>query len=157
VVLVEVKSSAASTRLTGPRLAPARLDAVRGERLHLKTTYATGGAAYEAETRELASHTCTLVPADLGLAMVTIDATERRRRGASSLQLRLKYTPAGAAGTADETILRFRYGDWTSVWFVISRSDGLNGVLEYSLKEVAADGTITDHPPVKTDNLHLKL
>jgi hypothetical protein len=156
VAMVEIKSTVGSTRLTPPRLAPARLDATPGEQLGVKTTYTTGGAPYETRTDAVAGRTCTLTPAHLGLAMITVDATARKRAGAVSAQIQIRYTPQ-EGGIADETVLRFRYGDWTSVWFVISRSPNLNGSLEYSLKEVAADGAVTAQPPVKTDNCNLQL
>lgn len=72
------------------------------------------------------------------------------------MQLRISYTPRGD-GVADETLVRFRYGEWVARWFVITRSAELNGSLDYSITEVSADGSAAEHPPVKTEDTHLQL
>lgn len=153
---VEIRSSSGTAHLAPPRLAPARIEAAPGERLRVKTVFTKGGAAYESESEPVSGRTCSLRPGNLGLAMVTVDATARRRAGATSMQLRISYTPRGD-GVADETLVRFRYGEWVARWFVITRSAELNGSLDYSITEVSADGSAAEHPPVKTEDTHLQL
>jgi hypothetical protein len=156
VAAVEIRSSTGVTHLTPPRFAPVRLQAATNERLHVKTSFTRAIPPFESDTEPLTGSALGLQPRHLGLALVTVDATGRRRAGAASLQVRLRYLPLGD-GVADETILRFRYGNWTAAWLVISRSPEVNGSLEYSTTEVSADGVGIDQPPVTTDQPNLRL
>jgi hypothetical protein len=156
VALVEVASTSGRTHLAGPRLGSSRVDALPDEMLVLKTTYTVGGAPYETRTGSIGAGRYALTPADLGLAMVTVDGTERRRAGASSLQIAIKYLPNGL-GTQDETVLRFRYGEWKGTWFVITRSAGLDGRLEYAVRQIAADGATVDEPSIQTGDPDIRL
>src|SRR5262249_924114 len=95
VAAVEIRSSAGLTHLTPPRLAPVRLQAAANERLHVKTRFTKPIPPFESDTDPVTGGAVALQPGDLGLSLVTVDATGRRRAGAASLQVRLRYTPDG--------------------------------------------------------------
>ncbi len=156
VAAVEIRSTAESAHMTPPRLAPVRLQAAANDRLHVKTSFTKRIPPFECDTGPVSGGALALRPGDLGLALVRVDATGRKRAGAASLQVRLKYIPSGD-GVADETILRFRYGDWIATWFVISLRPELNGSLEYSTTETAADGTVTEQLPTQSATPDLQL
>ena len=97
-----------------------------------------------------------LQPKDLGLKLISLDATARRKARSTSAQIRVRYQPTGE-GTEDEQLLNFRYGDWTQTWFVVTRKPDLGGYLEYEWKETIADGSVIKHPVVKTDQSDIVL
>jgi hypothetical protein len=53
--------------------------------------------------------------------------------------------------------MRFRFGDWTEEWFVISRDPGLAGQLSVEWRETAMDGSTTGHPPKPSPEPNIKL
>jgi hypothetical protein len=55
------------------------------------------------------------------------------------------YAPSGA-GTPDHHESRFRYGDWSDTWLVVTRDKGLSGELSLEWRETAQDGAETKHP-----------
>jgi hypothetical protein len=112
----------------------------------LATTYYTdGGPPYEFRPAPAVGGECSLTPADLGLARVTFDGSARRAAGAREIQLRALYRPAGA-GTEDGCVVYLHEDKWEVSWYVVSRSAGLDGVVEYEWQETAGDGSVTQHP-----------
>jgi hypothetical protein len=53
--------------------------------------------------------------------------------------------------------MRFRFGDWTEEWFVISRDPGLAGQLAVEWREVAGDGSTTEHPLKASQETNIRL
>ncbi|MDD1606978.1 MAG: hypothetical protein LUQ18_00410, partial [Methylococcaceae bacterium] len=121
-----------------------------GKPLMVKTNYTTGGS-YEITLTSPEADAWVLAPKELGLVQVTLDATARRKAGATAAQFRVHYQPTGA-GNEDEQVINFRYGEWAESWFVITRSDDLQGDLDVEWKETAMDGSVIKYPLFKTDN-----
>lgn len=157
VVYVQATCGKAVETLRSPAFSPVTLSAVEaGQPLIVKTAYTTGGPPYETKLTSPGPEGWVLTPGDLGIALVTLDATARRKAGAKAAQVRVHYRPSGA-GAEDEQLINFRYGDWTESWFVVTRSPGLGGHLEVELKETTADGSVVKHPPFTADDPVLSL
>jgi len=150
IAFVQVTAGSSSEVLRGPGFSPVTLTTT-GQPLVVKTNYTVGGPPYEAALERPGEGGWSLSPNDLGLVQVTLDGTARRKAGATSAQVRVRYRPS-EAGTEDEQVINFRYGDWTETWYVISRAADIRGSLEVEWKETAADGSTVKHAPVTTDN-----
>jgi hypothetical protein len=154
VAFVQVACGQTTAVLRGPAFQPATIPASDfGKPLTVKTSYTTGGS-HEITLTSPDGEAWVLAPKELGLAQVTLDAAARRKAGSTSAQFRVRYQPSGA-GNEDEQVINFRYGEWTEIWFVITRSHDLGGYLEIDWKETTMDGTVTKHPLLKTDNSNI--
>jgi hypothetical protein len=139
-----------------PVFSPATLKGRTDEPLVVKTLYTDGGPPYETKLTPPPTNELKLTPQDLGLALITADANSLRQAGAKHAEIRVNYKPDGA-GTADEHLIRFHFGDWTDSWYVVTRDSGLGGKLEVEIKETDAEGAITPHPTMTTDKTEITL
>jgi hypothetical protein len=145
VAFVEAKGALSSALLRGPDFAPASFAAPVGSSIRIVSRYTDGGPPYESEIVWPGGAGCVLGAPELGLARVTLDASRRKAAGAQSLAARVTYAPSGA-GTPDHHESRFRYGDWSDTWLVVTRDKGLSGELSLEWRETAQDGAETKHP-----------
>ena len=133
-----------------PVFNPVTLNGRTDKPLVVKTFYTDGGSPFEATLPSLTTNELKLTPPDIGLAQVMIDASARRKAGATQAKIQVSYEPAGN-GTADEHLIRFRFGDWTDSWYVVTRSSDLDGTLKIGRTETNSDGSVVTHPAVTTD------
>jgi hypothetical protein len=116
-------------------------------RLRLKVRYTSGAPPFETDL-EASGGERKLQLEELGVAQVTLDASGRKAAGATQLKVDVVYE------RDDQEIeswpLKFRYGDWTETWFVVTGGPGLNGTLEYRWQETQADGSVITGGPVRT-------
>ena len=142
---VELTWDGEKGRLRGPDFEPVMVPV--GEGSLLATTYHTdGGPPYESRLAPAVGSECSLTPADLGLARVTFDGSARWAAGAREIQLRALYRPAGS-GTEDSCIVYLHEDKWEVSWYVVSRSTGLDGVIEYEWQETASNDPVVRHSP----------
>ncbi len=116
--------------------------------LVVTTSYTDGGPRYSVQLPVQGGGEWLLSPQDLGLAEVVLDASARKESG-KRLVVDVQYLPSGN-GTPDGRSVIFRYGDWVERWYVVTRSQGLAGRLEYDWQETDADGVVTKQPLVTT-------
>jgi hypothetical protein len=127
-----------------PDFAPVELPAASpGDTVTVQTSYTTGGPVYQVslpvQTAELA-----LMPGDLGMVQVTVDARPLQAAGAKRARLWLRYRPDGQ-GVADERTMHFRNQVWQASWFLITRSAALQGSLTYEWQVTTASGKQVKH------------
>ena len=154
IAFVQIASGSLKDVLRPPAFSPITLKLNPGKPVTITTKYTDGGQPYEIQIS--AANEMSLSPQQLGCCLVTVDGSGRKQNGAKQLKMRVKYHPTGN-GTEDEHTINWQYGDWTDSWYFISRESGLGGVIEYSWQETASDGTVVDHPPLKTSQTQLKL
>jgi len=156
VAFVHVTKGKDSQVLRSPGFSPVTFTLTTvGEPLISRTNYTVGGPPYES-TALCAEGGWSLGPPDLGLALVTVDATARRKAGATSARVRVHYRPSGG-GTEDEQVITFRYGDWTESWYVITRAPDICGSFDVECEETNADGSIARRSQHSTDSTLLIL
>jgi hypothetical protein len=156
IAFIQVGWGEAKATMRGPPFGPVTLKGSgSGEPLVIKTSYTDGGPSYESKVSSPGPEGWVLSPKDLGLANVVVDGTAQKQSGKKAV-IHVHYRPSGK-GTEDERSITFRFGDWVESWYVVTRNEGLDGVLEYDWKETAGDGSVTDHPTVTTDKPELKL
>lgn len=146
VAFIEARTRSSTALLRGPDFPVANLAAPVNSDIRIAVHYTDGGPAYETQLAWPGDAGCVLGPNELGLARLSLDASSRRREGARSIWAKVTYSPSGK-GTADQHEVRFRYGDWTDAWIVVTREMGLGGTLAVEWRETAADGTESVHPP----------
>jgi hypothetical protein len=157
IAFVQLTRGQSQMTLRGPAFTPVTMPANGTDGpLVVKTHYTNGGPAYETTLSASPANEWALTPHDLGLEEVTLDASAAKEAGARQVQIQISYKPSGS-GTEDERTINFRYGDWTDHWYVVTRSAGLDGVIEYHWKATDADGAETRHPPAVSENALLKL
>ena len=108
--------------------------------LAVKTHYTDGGPPFET-TVAAEPEGWTLAPAALGLVRLSLDGSALPAAGARTARVQVRYRPS-ASGTLDDRTIHLRNGTWTAEWYVVTRSGGLEGVIEFEGKQTAADGTI---------------
>jgi hypothetical protein len=150
VAFVQLNWDREQATIRPPVFNPVTLNGKTDKPLVVKTFYTDGGSPFEANVLSLPANELKLTPPDIGLAQVMIDASARRKAGATQAQIQVSYEPAGN-GTADERLIRFRFGDWTDSWYVVTRSSGLGGTLKVRRTETNSDGSVVTHPAVTTD------
>jgi hypothetical protein len=156
IAFVRVTAGDTATVLRGPDFAPASLSAPIGARIPICVHYTDGGPSYETTVSWGGGPGCTLGPAELGIVRLSLDASSRKEAGAQNVSAKVSYSPFGG-GTADTHEMRFRFGDWTEEWFVISRDPGLAGQLAVEWREVARDGSTTEHPLKASQETDIRL
>ena len=72
------------------------------------------------------------------------------------MKIQAKYHPE-RNGSEDEHAITWGYGDWSEIWYVVSRDSGLAGVIEYRWQETASDGTVSESSAIRTTATQLKL
>jgi hypothetical protein len=154
VVSVEVESAGKRAKLRRPTFREVGLPAGDGP-LRVETNYLVG-AAFKRELPAAAEW--GLDPAALGLAWLRVDARRVQASGAQRIQVTVRYRPAGS-GSSDSKQIQFARGDaeWLTGWYLVTRSDTLAGVIEWSWTETSAEGKTTRHPMAQTENPVLEL
>jgi hypothetical protein len=155
IAFIRASSAISEATLVGPSFDQVTLAMEAGQAVEVKTNYTDGGPAYETQV-EVKGDVVGLTPHQLGLCPVTFDGTARKQSGVQGLKIRAKYVPEGN-GSEDERTISWRFGDWSETWYLVSRDSGLAGVIEYSWQETASDGTVIEHPALKTKETELKL
>lgn len=156
IAFIHVECGKSKATIRGPTFGPVILaDAGMGEPLLIKTSYTDGGPPYESKLSSPGSSGWVLFPKDLGLAKVVLDCSEHKQSGKKAV-IHVLYKPSGK-GTEDERSVTFRYGDWVDSWYVVTRSECLDGVLEYDWKETTEDGSVIAYPTAATDQTEVKL
>jgi hypothetical protein len=156
VAFVQLNWDREQATIRPPVFNPVTLNGKTDKPLVVKTYYTDGGPPFEANVLSLPANELKLTPPDIGLAQVMIDASSRRKAGATQAQIQVSYEPAGN-GTADEHLIRFRFGDWTDSWYVMTRSSGLGGTLKVRRTETDSDGSVVTYPAVTTDKTAIVL
>jgi hypothetical protein len=156
IAFVRATAGDTATVLRGPDFAPASLSAPIGARIPISVHYTDGGPSYETTVSWDGGPGCTLGPAELGIVRLSLDASSRKEAGAQNLSAKVAYSPSGG-GSADTHEMRFRFGDWTEEWFVISRDPGLAGQIAVEWREVARDGSTTEHPLKTSQETNIRL
>jgi hypothetical protein len=153
---IELRRGDVSAVLQGPNFPPVTLSSASGP-LSVKTNYTDGGAAFEAyAAAPAAGSEWTLGPADLGLVQVTVDGSARQSAGAEEIRLHIAYCPS-RSGSEDDRYIHLNDRGWIKSWFVVSRSAGLAGSLEYDWKEIARDGAEVKHDSTSTETPQITL
>jgi hypothetical protein len=156
IAFVRAKAGDAAIVLRGPDFAPASFAAPSGARIPIAVHYTDSGSSYETTVSWHGAAGCALSPAELGVVRLSLDASSRKEAGAQNVSAKVSYSPSGG-GTADTHEMRFRFGDWTEEWFVISRDPGLAGQLAVEWREVAGDGSTTEHPLKASQETNIRL
>lgn len=154
IAFIQISSGDVNDTLRSPAFNPVTLKIDPAKPLTITTNYTDGGPAYKISVDN--ADAAPLTPQQLGFCQVSVDGSDRKQAGAKQAKMRVKYLPE-ANGTEDEHSINWGYGDWTESWYVVSRDSGLGGVIEYSWQETASDGSVVDHPPLKTSQPKLKL
>jgi hypothetical protein len=158
VAFVDLKFGDAGTKLVGPEFAEASLPVEAVSELVVRTNYTDGGPAFETRLPLTDSEGWTLKPEDLGLAKVVLDGSGPKETGSTDVRVRVVYRPSRSGkGTYDDRTIYFRHDSWTASWFLVTRSVGLEGSLEFDWRETTADGSVMMHPSVSTDKTEIKL
>jgi hypothetical protein len=92
---------------------------------------------------------------ELGLAQITVDASERKSAGAKKLTASVSYIREGRE--VESWPVRFQFGDWTEQWFVVTGAPTLNGTLRYEWQETGPDGSVTTQGPITTDRTTIQI
>jgi len=156
IAFVRATAGDTATVLRGPDFTPASLSAPIGAGIPIFVHYTDGGPSYETSVSWRGGPGCTLGPAELGIVRLSLDASARKEAGAQNLSAKVAYSPSGG-GSADTHEMRFRFGDWTEEWFVISRDPGLAGQIAVEWREVARDGSTTEHPLKASQETNIRL
>jgi hypothetical protein len=154
IAYVEVSSGNSKQAFKPPAFSPVTLAVASNKPVTVTTHYTDGGPPYQ--TQSPPGDDTTLTPKHLGFCLVSFDGSSRKREGAKRIKLDVKYIPDGN-GSEDQHTTQWAFGDWTDSWYVTSRDSNLAGVIEYSWQETAADGTVTDHPAVKTKGAEIEI
>jgi hypothetical protein len=127
-----------------PDFAPMELPAGSpGEPVTVETSYTTGSPVYQVSLPAQAAE-LILMPGDLGMVQVTVDARPLQAAGAKRARLWLRYQPEDQ-GVADERTMHFRNREWQASWFLITRSATLQGSLTYEWQVTTASGKQVKH------------
>jgi hypothetical protein len=156
VAFIQIKWDEAEATIRPPVFQPVNVSGQTDKPLVVKTSYTDGGAPYEVNLAAPPENKLELMPEDMGLVLITVDANARRAAGAKQAHIQVNYKPSGQ-GTPDERSIRLRFGDWTESWYVVTRSHDLGGALEIKWTETNADGSVIEHPTVTTSETEIKL
>lgn len=151
-----IRGSSQAT-IRSPDFSPVTLPAAEAqEPVQIKTNFTDGGQAYEISQVPPQTMEWTLEPAQLGLALVTLDGSALAEEQVKSARVYVRYVPSGN-GTEEERTLYLKNDEWISQWYVVTRNPDLGGELIYELKITTADGTIMKNPRLSTHEPHIKL
>jgi hypothetical protein len=154
IAFIQISSGDVKDVIRPPAFNPVTLKVDPAKPIAVTTNYTDGGPAYQVQVD--AADGNPLTAQQLGFCRVSVDGSARKQAGAKQIKMQVKYLPE-SNGTEDEHSINWGYGDWTDNWFFVSRDSGLGGVIEYSWQETASDGTVVDHPPLKTSQTQLIL
>jgi hypothetical protein len=155
IELIMLQQGARKITLTPPDFSAERPEFRQDESVDVETSYSFGGV-YAKKLTLSGSKELALSPADLGLAQVTVDATALEEMGAKKVRIWLRYRPDGD-GVANETTIYLRDRPWQATWFVISRSDTLQGFLEYEWQVTLENGDFIKREMTETTSPHIVL
>ena len=118
--------------LEGPQFRPVEIDAkLAGSSMVVSTSYARGsGFEYEGT---YSGGALKLDQSMLGLQRVDIDASALIEARATTVTIQVNYLPE-SQGTRDQNTVRFDSADkdWTTTWWLVTRSEDLGGSLKWS-------------------------
>jgi hypothetical protein len=154
IAYVQMSSGSSKQAFRPPAFSPVTLAVDSNKPVTITTNYSDGGPAYQAQLP--AADESVLTPRHLGFCLVSVDGSGRKQAGAKSIKLQVKYIP-DRNGSEDQHTTVWAFGDWIDSWYVTSRDSGLAGVIEYSWRETAADGTVTDNPRVRTRQTEIRI
>jgi hypothetical protein len=83
-----------------------------------------------------------LLPEQVGLRELAIDAMPLADAGAQSAEISLRYRPPQVSGEQHQT-LQLGNGTWATRWWVVSNTTSWLRYLEFSWKAIARDGRVT--------------
>lgn len=157
---IQVTYNDVSDKLRRPKFEPITLSSKRSspERtLLVETDYIRTGSNFIADPLVLDGNEWSLMPKTLGLVLIVVDASEPKAAGAQKLQLSFHYRPDGE-GVRDRQTINFYERDdkWIQQWFVITKSNHLSGIIEWSWRETLKNGETVKHESVETTNPILK-
>jgi hypothetical protein len=155
IALITLQQGAMKKTLTPPDCSATLSDFHGDQPLDVETSYSSGGT-YQKQLTVPALEELALAPADLGLTQVTVDATALEEMGAKKARIRIQYRPSGD-GVANETTMYLRDRSWQANWFVISRSDNLQGFLEYEWQVTLENGDLIKREMTETTSPHIVL
>jgi hypothetical protein len=139
LAFIQLQQGETTAVLQSPDFAPVTLAAADlSGPVSVKTSYSYGGPGYEA-TCQAAGGQLTLRAADLGLAQVVFDAAARRAAGAAKGRVHLDYEPDGD-GVGDSRTFYFDEGEWRVIWYLITRSPTLDGLITVEWRETNVNG-----------------
>jgi hypothetical protein len=139
LAFIQLQQGETTAVLQPPDFAPVTLAAADlSGPVSVKTSYSYGGPGYEA-TCQAAGGQLTLRAADLGLAQVVFDAAARRAAGAAKGRVHLDYEPDGD-GVGDSRTFYFDDGEWRVIWYLITRSPTLDGLITVEWRETNVNG-----------------
>jgi hypothetical protein len=145
IAFVQLSRGAAKATLRAPGFEPVTLSGdASGGPLVVRTHYTDGGPSFESTRQTPDAGGWVLGPEALGLARVVVDGSRLRAGGARAARVRVRYRPSGG-GSADDRTVYLRDDRWTASWYVVTRSADLGGVLEFEVRETAADGSVVQH------------
>src|SRR5580765_349806 len=150
VAFVQLSWGSEQATVRPPMFNPVTLNGRTDKPLVVKTFYTDGGPPYETRVVTLPANELKLRPSDIGLIQVAIDASARRKAGATQAKINVSYEPAHD-GTSNEHLTSFRFGDWTDSWYIVTRSPDLGGILKINRTETLSDGSVVTPPAVTTD------
>lgn len=153
---IEVTCGEAKAILRRSKFQPVTLP-FTGESLVVETKYTKAGKTFRLELPP-DSEEWLLMPEHLGLGIVVVDGSRPKAEDARKAKITLRYHPSGD-GTKNNNVINFKQSDdeWIEIWYLITRSPELDGVIEWFWQETSARGAIVKHPLVQTNNLQLKL
>jgi hypothetical protein len=156
VAFVQLSWASEQATIRPPMFNPVTLNGQTDKPLAVKTFYTDGGPPYETRVVTFPANELKLTPSDMGLVQVAIDASARRKAGATQAKINVSYEPA-RNGTSNEHLTSFRFGDWTDSWYVVTRSSDLGGTLKINRTETLSDGSVVTPPTVTTDKTAITL
>jgi hypothetical protein len=156
IAFVQLNWGSEQATIRPPMFNPVTLNGQTDKPLVVKTFYTDGGPPYETRVSTLPANELKLTPSDMGLVQVAIDASARRKAGATQARINVSYEPT-RNGTSDEHLTSFRFGDWTDSWYIVTRSSDLGGTLKINRTETLSDGSVVTPPTVTTDKTAITL
>jgi hypothetical protein len=156
VAFVQLNWGSEQATIRPPMFNPVTLTGQTDKSLAVKTFYTDGGPPFETNIVSFPANELKLTPSDMGLAQVAIDASARRKAGATQARINVSYEPAHN-GTSNEHLISFRFGDWTDSWYIVTRSSDLGGTLKINSTETLSDGLVVTPPTVTTDKTAITL
>lgn len=126
------------------------------EPLTLTVGYSNGAHSYKREIEPPDRFELLLMPADVGLTMISVDARPLAEAQARSAQIWLRYRPP-YQDDEQRHILQFHQGAWLSRCWLVTRGERSPHYLEYKWSVVTADGDVVSHPVVKADSSDITL
>lgn len=136
--------------LKPPDFAPVEVSVdPRPRPLTVTTGYTNGAHIHKKEIIPPSEDELLLMPQDLGLKMLSVDARPLAQAGARSAQIWLRYRPPHRRGEQRHSI-QFGDGTWVSHWWLATFAASSLRYLEYTWTAITADGRVVNQSVVHT-------